>query len=284
MKRFAIFALAALSFGLFSCDKEPENNPTNEAQPTIALEKVGETANTVTFTLKTTDAQETRYMILEDDADMPTLDTILSDGTEVVLDENGSSSVTAEGLEAETEYMVVAAARNITKTAGSNTLYVTTTSEAALALSVEIVQVTHESMNFRFNHSNATKISYLVLYADKNTPDVQYVLLNGEEVDVNNKESVEVADLENSKAYKLVVAAEGAGQTTLVEEAFQTEDDPNQVITHNYTRARGTKYGSSYFMMFSYEDANEADNFAYNEKTLSLDFYGDPDKDRKSVV
>jgi hypothetical protein len=32
-------------------------------------------------------------------------------------------------------------------------------------------------------------------------------------------------------------------------------------------------------MMFSYEDANEADNFAYNEKTLSLDFYGDPDKD-----
>ena len=279
MKRFAIFALAALSFGLFSCDKEPENNPTNEAQPTIALEKVGETANTVTFTLKTTDAQEARYMILEDDADMPTLDTILSDGTEVVLDENGSSSVTAEGLEAETEYMVVAAARNITKTAGSNTLYVTTTSEAALALSVEIVQVTHESMNFRFNHSNATKISYLVLYADKNTPDVQYVLLNGEEVDVNNKESVEVADLENSKAYKLVVAAEGAGQTTLVEEAFQTEDDPNQVITHNYTRARGTKYGSSYFMMFSYEDANEADNFAYNEKTLSLDFYGDPDKD-----
>ena len=279
MKRFAFFALAALSFGLFSCDKEPVNNPTNEAQPTIALEKVGETANTVTFTLKTTDAQEARYMILEDDADMPTLDTILSDGTEVVLDENGSSSVTAEGLEAETEYMVVAAARNITKTAGSNTLYVTTTSEAALALSVEIVQVTHESMNFRFNHSNATKISYLVLYADKNTPDVQYVLLNGEEVDVNNKESVEVADLENSKAYKLVVAAEGAGQTTLVEEAFQTEDDPNQVITHNYTRARGTKYGSSYFMMFSYEDANEADNFAYNEKTLSLDFYGDPDKD-----
>jgi hypothetical protein len=54
---------------------------------------------------------------------------------------------------------VVAAARNITKTAGSNTLYVTTASEAALALSVEIVQVTHESMNFRFNHSNATKIS-----------------------------------------------------------------------------------------------------------------------------
>jgi GH25 family lysozyme M1 (1,4-beta-N-acetylmuramidase) len=126
-------------------------------------------------------------------------------------------------------------------------------------------------MNFRFNHSNAEKISYLVLYASKETPNEQYVLLNGEEVDVTAKESVEVSGLECSKEYKLVVAAEGVGQTMLVEKAFQTEDDPDQVIQHNYTRARGTKYGSSYFMMFSYEDANEADNFAYNEKTLSLD-------------
>ena len=32
-------------------------------------------------------------------------------------------------------------------------------------------------------------------------------------------------------------------------------------------------------MMFSYEDANEQDNFAYNDKTLSLDIYGDPEMD-----
>ena len=269
----------ALSFGLFSCDKEPQNNTSDEAQPTITLEKKSEAAHSVTFELTTENAKEARYIVLEDEADMPTLDTILSEGTAVELDENGSSTVTAEGLEADTEYKVVAAARNITKSAGSNTLYFTTASEAALTLSVEIVQVTHQSMNFRFNQANATKLSYLVLYADKTTPNEQYVLLNGEEVDVNNKESVEVAGLESSKAYKLVVAAEGVGQTLLVEEEFQTDDDPNQVINHAYTRARGTKYGSSYFMMFSYEDANEADNFAYNDKTLSLDFYADPEKD-----
>ena len=279
MKRFAIFALAALSFGLFSCDKEPQNNTSDEAQPTITLEKKSEAAHSVTFTLETENAKEVRYMVLEDEADMPALETILSEGAKVELDQNGSSDVTAEGLEADTEYKVVAAARNITKSAGSNTLYFTTASEAALTLSVEIVQVTHESMNFRFNQANATKIAYLVLYADKTIPNEQYVLLNGEEVDVNNKESVEVTGLESSKAYKLVVAAEGVGQTVLVEEEFQTDDDPNQVINHAYTRARGTKYGSSYFMMFSYEDANEADNFAYNDKTLSLDFYADPEKD-----
>lgn len=279
MKKFAILALAALTLGLYSCNKEPVNNTTDEAQPTIALEKKSETSNAVTFTLTTTNANEARYMVLEDDAELPTLDTILAEGTAIELDENGSSVVTAEGLEAETGYQVVAAARNITKTAGSNTLYVTTASKAALTLSVEIVQVTHESINFRFNQANAEKIAYLVLYASKETPTEQYVLLNGEEIDVTTKESVEITGLECSKEYKLVVAAEGAGQTLLVEESFATDDDPDQVIKHDYTRARGTKYGSSYFMMFSYEDASEADNFAYNEKTLSLDFYGDPDKD-----
>ncbi|MBR2378665.1 MAG: hypothetical protein IKA91_04430, partial [Bacteroidaceae bacterium] len=79
---------------------------------------------------------------------------------------------------------------------------------------------------------------------------------------------------------KLLVAAEGAGQTTMIEPiAFKTEDDPTLVIKHEYTRVRGTKYSSSYFMMFSYEDPAEEDNFAYNDMTLSLDFYGDPTKD-----
>lgn len=279
MKKFALLALAALSFGLYSCDNEPVDNHVDEAQPTIALEKKSETSNSVTFMVTTTDAAEARYMVVEDGTETPSLDTILSQGTAVTLDENGSSIVTAEGLEAETEYMVVAAARNITKTAGSNTLYVTTASQATLTLSVEVVQVTHESMNFRFNSANAEKMAYLVLYASKETPSEQYVLLNGEEIDVTSNESIAITGLECAKEYKLVVVAEGVGQTVLVEKAFTTDDDPDQVIKHDYTRARGTKYGSSYFMMFSYEDATEADNFAYNDKTLSLDFYGDPEKD-----
>ena len=278
MKKFASLALAALSLGLYSCNPEPE--PQVEAQPTITLDKVSEGSNSVTFTLTTKDAQEARYMVLEDGADAPSLDTILSEGEAVELDENGSSTVTAEGLEAETEYMVVAAARNITKTAGSNTLYVTTTSEAALALSVEIVQVTHESMNFRFNAVNATKVAYLVLYASKETPEASYVLLNGEEVDPASKEAVAVTGLECAKEYQLVVVAQGDDKTVMAEPVkFTTKDDPANVVEHFYTRARGSKYSSTYYLMFSYEDANEADNFAYNEETLCLDFYGDPDKD-----
>lgn len=279
MKKYAFLLLSALTLGFVGCTDEPKEDVTSEVAPTIALEKGLEDVNAVSFTLTTTNATEARYMVLADGDEAPALDVIMAEGVAVEL-KDGVAEVTAEGLEAETSYKIVAAAKNVTKMAGSNTLYVTTKAQAELQLEVEVVQVTHESMNFRVNSANAEKIAYLVLYASKETPEASYVLLNGDEVEVGSKESVEVTGLECLKEYQLVVVAEGNGQTLMSEpQMFTTEDDPENVIEHNYTRARGTKYGSSYFMMFSYEDANEEDNFAYNDKTLSLDIYGDPDKD-----
>lgn len=279
MKKLALLCMAALGFSLMSCETEPATNPTDEKAPTVALEKGLEDVNAVYFTLTTTNATEARYMVLEDGADVPALATIMAEGVAVEL-EDGKAEVKAEGLEAETEYMVVAAAKNVTKMAGSNTLYVKTTAQAQLALSVELVQVTHESINFRFTATNADRIAYLVQNASKEAPEVADVLRKGDEVDPNSKEAVEVKDLDAVKEYVLYVAAEGAGQTLMAEPiAFTTKDDPSNVIEHNYTRVRGSKYSSNYYLMFSYEDANEADNFAYNDKTLCLDFYGDPDKD-----
>ena len=278
MKKLALLCLSALCLGLVGCEQPQE--PQNELQPTVALEKGLEGVNNVSFTLTSTNATEARYMVLADEADSPALDTILAEGVKVELDENGSAEVTAEGLEAETSYKVVAAVKNVTKKAGSNTLYFTTKSEAELSIAVEIVGVDHESMNFRFNAVNATKVAYLVLYASKEAPEASYVLLNGEEVDPASKEAVAVTGLECAKEYQLVVVAQGDGKTVMAEPVkFTTKDDPANVVEHFYTRARGSKYSSTYYLMFSYEDANEADNFAYNEKTLCLDFYGDPDKD-----
>ncbi|MBO5018828.1 MAG: hypothetical protein J6C56_08225 [Alistipes sp.] len=279
MKKYAFLLLSALTLGFVGCTDETKEDVTSEVAPTIALEKGIEDVNAVSFTLTTTNATEARYMVLADGDEAPALDVIMAKGVAVEL-KDGVAEVTAEGLEAETSYKIVAAAKNVTKVAGSNTLYVTTNAQAELQLEVEVVQVTHESMNFRVNSANAEKIAYLVLYASKETPEASYVLLNGDEVEVGSKESVEVTGLECLKEYQLVVVAEGNGQTLMAEpQMFTTKDDPQNVIEHNYTRARGTKYGSSYFMMFSYEDANEEDNFAYNDKTLSLDIYGDPDKD-----
>ena len=278
MKRLALLCMAALGLSLVGCNPEPTPTPNDELQPTIALEKGSENANYVTFTLTTTNATEARYMVLEDGTEAPTLDAILTEGVAVELAE-GKAEVKAEGLEADTEYMVVAAAKNVTKVAGSNTLYLKTTAQAEVTLDVELVQVAHNAINFRFTAENAERVAYLVQNASKEIPEASEVLRKGDEVDPASKEAVEVTDLDPVKDYVLLVAAEGAGKSVMVEEAFTTKDDPSNVIEHNYTRVKGSKYSSNYYLMFSYEDANEADNFAYNETTLCLDFYGDPEKD-----
>ena len=278
MKKLALLCLAALGIGLMGCNNDPKTDPVVEAQPTIALEKVSENVDFVKFNVTTTNATEARYMVLEDGAEAPTLDVIMADGVAVEL-VDGKAEVKAEGLESETSYMVVAAAKNVEKVAGSNTLYVTTTAQAQVELTAELVQVAHTSINFRYTATNAERVAYLVQNATKEIPEASEVMRKGDELDPESKEAVEVTDLDPVKEYVLLVAAEGAGQTTMVELAFTTKDDPANVIEHNYTRVRGSKYGSNYYLMFSYEDANEADNFAYNDKTLCLDFYGDPDKD-----
>ncbi len=278
MKKLALLCLSALGLSLMGCENTPVETPTEELQPTVTLEKGTENVNSVTFTLTTTNATEARYMVLGDEETAPALETIMSEGVAVEL-VDGKADVKADGLDAETSYKVVAAAKNVTKVAGSNTLYVTTTAQAQVELDVELVQIAHNAINFRFTAVNADKVAYLVQNATKEIPEASEVLRKGDELDPNSKESVEVTDLDPVKEYVLLVAAEGANQTTLVDVAFTTKDDPSNVIEHNYTRARGSKYSSTYYIMFSYEDANEADNFAYNEKTLCLDFYGDPDKD-----
>ena len=278
MKRLALLCMAALGLSLVGCNPEPTPTPNDELQPTIALEKGSENVNYVTFTLTTTNATEARYMVLEDGTEAPTLDAILTEGVAVELAE-GKAEVKAEGLEADTEYMVVAAAKNVTKVAGSNTLYLKTTAQAEVTLDVELVQVAHNAINFRFTAENAERVAYLVQNASKEIPEASEVLRKGDEVDPASKEAVEVTDLDPVKDYVLLVAAEGAGKSVMVQEAFTTKDDPSNVIEHNYTRVKGSKYSSNYYLMFSYEDASEADNFAYNETTLCLDYTAAPEKD-----
>ena len=279
MKKLALLCMAALGIGLMGCSTDPKTEkPAEEKQPTIALEKGKENVDYVTFTVSTTDATEARYMVLEDGEDAPALATIMAEGDAIEL-VDGKAEVKAAGLAPDTDYMIVAAAKNQTKMAGSNTLYVKTTDVAEVDLDVEIVQVAHTSIHFRFTAVNAEKVAFLVQNATKEAPEAADVLRKGDEVDPEMKEAVEVTDLDPVKDYVLYVAAEGNGLYAMEAVEFTTKDDPSNVIEHNYTRVKGSKYGSNYYLMFSYEDANEAENFAYNDKTLCLDFYGDPDKD-----
>lgn len=85
-----------------------------------------------------------------------------------------------------------------------------------LIVSVEIEQIEQYMMSFRIDSTNAEKISYVVIEYSEEVPSASFVLLNGESVPIDSKEPVVVTDLSSFTCYKLLIAAEGAGKTTMI--------------------------------------------------------------------
>lgn len=273
MKKILFFLIATMLLAC-GCNKPVETT----TPPTIVLSDVSATATTVTFAATVTDATSAAYVILPVDETLPALDAILSQGTAMDLSQGNKISVNAAGLESATEYQIIAAASNDGGVVGSNTLYVTTLAQGEMSINVEIVQVDHEKMHFRVKSENVEELAYLVLYSTKETPEASYVFLNGEEIEVGSNESVPVTSLECNKEYKLVVAGRSGEQTYVPEPLiFKTDDDPANVISHDYTRAKGFKWSSNAYIMLAYEGADG--DLAYDETMLCLDFYVDPEID-----
>ncbi len=272
MKKFALLWMAALLVGVVGCK---EDDPVQEGKvPSIVLEKGTSDALSFTFKATVTNAEQATYLVLPEEEALPSLATILEEGELIDLRKGNTVEIKISGLEPSTAYQVVAAASNEAGKVGSNTLHMTTTARAQMSLSVELVQKDHEKINFRFNATNAETVHYLVVYADRETPTAQYVVTNGEEVSADLRESIEVSGLECAKEYQLLVVAVGNGEMLMADPLFfETDDNPNNVISHTYTRAKGSCLDSgSAFVQLSYENADEADNFAYNDLWLGLDF------------
>ncbi|MBR4070899.1 MAG: hypothetical protein IKK16_06850, partial [Bacteroidaceae bacterium] len=85
-----------------------------------------------------------------------------------------------------------------------------------LIVSVEIEQIEQYMMSFRIDSTNAEKISYVVIEDSEEVPSASFALLNGESVPIDSKEPVVVTDLSSFTYYKLLIAAEGAGKTTMI--------------------------------------------------------------------
>lgn len=273
MKKWMLFLMTAMLVGFTGCETD-DPTPDNTPLPTISLEKGVTDAASLTFKATITNAEEAAYMVVAEGEETPALATILAEGELFDLRKESPIEIKVGGLEAETGYQVVAAAKNGSKSAGSNTLHMTTAERTKMTLSVELVQKDHEKINFRFTAANAESVHYMVMTTEYNAPEASYVVANGTEVAADLRESVEVAGLESSKEYQLLVVAAGNGETLMHQPLlFTTDDDPTLVINHPYTRAKGSCLMSgSAFVQLSYEDANEVDNFAYNDEWLGLDF------------
>ena len=104
-----LFLLLALPLAFAAC--ETPDQPVDEVKnPTVAI-TVGEaTESSIAFTITSTDADEVKYLVVESAEGTPTATEVLSNGTAAEV--NAEAGCYVAELKAETEYTIVAAAKN----------------------------------------------------------------------------------------------------------------------------------------------------------------------------
>ena len=104
-----LFLLLALPLAFTACET-PEQPVDEVKNPTVAI-TVGEaTENSIAFTITSTDADEVKYLVVETAEGTPTATEVLTNGT--AAEANAEAGCYVAELKAETEYTIVAAAKN----------------------------------------------------------------------------------------------------------------------------------------------------------------------------
>lgn len=165
--RFCMFMAVALfaGAGMTSCsdDEDPVGPVPTDKAPTITLTAGVATESTLTFTIATTDAAVLAYTVIDttnagaiDDS----AESIIEYGT--ALEAKASQEVTADNLNAETKYLILAAVANEAGKTVSQTLEMTTlpaeSAEPNLFLSENTVEATADG---------TTKV--IVIYVENST-------------------------------------------------------------------------------------------------------------------
>ena len=104
-----LLLLLALPLAFVAC--ETPNEPVDEVKnPTVAI-TVGEaTESSIAFTITSTDADEVKYLVVATAEGTPTATEVLTNGT--AAEANSEAGCYVAELKAETEYTIVAAAKN----------------------------------------------------------------------------------------------------------------------------------------------------------------------------
>ncbi len=165
--RFCMFMAVALfaGAGMTSCsdDEDPVGPVPTDKAPTVTLTAGVATESTLTFTIATTDAAVLAYTVIDttnagaiDDS----AESIIEYGT--ALEAKASQEVTADNLNAETKYLILAAVANEAGKTVSQTLEMTTlpaeSAEPNLFLSENTVEATADG---------TTKV--IVIYVENST-------------------------------------------------------------------------------------------------------------------
>lgn len=165
----ALFALVIAGF-ISSCKnhEDPIDKPVEK--PSISL-KAGDTGiDFLEFTITPEKAEQVAWVYIKSDESIPVADEILANGT--AADAEKESTAKAKGLQPETEYTIVAAARNGEETAVSEALKMTTKKADEPTPDPEIIEVTLSSAVSESDIAAAEEGIYTIRFSAEDKTEV----------------------------------------------------------------------------------------------------------------
>ncbi len=242
--------------------------------PTVSIELDVATPTFIKFNVTTTNANKCAWVCIKATESKPSNEDILNNGTPISISDE-AVNITASSLEADTEYIILAAVRGDGGINGSSLTAKTEKNEdqaKAPTVTLTAGEVTVNEISFSISATDALTCSYIISRKGDKLPTVDEVLGQGTPVELNGgSATVKISSLASNTEFIVSVAAAGNGGSTLAE--------PLSLTTLKDENARYYTFDSGHVLKLDNPAEGEVYvklwNSTENKDEMVLDFYCD---------
>lgn len=224
---YSVYVVAQSSTGNKSAVESIKIRTSAIPVPSIQITPGEVTETSVSFTLAPENADQARYVVVEASQTVPSAEEILASGKEA--DASQTAEYTEEGLTADTDYVIAAAAKGADGTVTDVVKAdVRTDKPAPIVPSVEIesVSVELDKATISYTSDKAETCWLLVLEASQPAPDAEAVSTDGTEcAGVSGQTEVTLSYETEYVAYMVARSSDGTF-SSVASESFATEPEP----------------------------------------------------------
>lgn len=224
---YSVYVVAQSSTGNNSPVESIKVRTSAVPVPSVQITPGEATETSVSFTLVPENADQARYVVVEASQTVPSADEIIASGKEA--DASQAAEYTEDGLKADTEYVVAAAAKGadgtLTEVVKAN---VRTDKPAAIVptVTIESVSVELDKATISYTSDKAETCWLLVLEASQPAPDAEAVSAEGTEcAGVSGQTEVTLSYETEYVAYMAARSSDGTF-SSVASESFATEQKP----------------------------------------------------------
>ena len=196
-KDIAVLALSAEGFATIAKMQVSVEGVAVDTTPRATVAAGEATSYTLAFSVALDNSESYKYMLLAADAEAPTAETILAEGTE-----STATTLVIENLTPETEYALYVLPLGTEKNGAVATAKATTLAEAVPSVEVAADAATASTLTFTVTLTDGTSYKYMVLTADAEAPTAETLKADGTEA---TAAELTVEGLEAETSYVLYV-------------------------------------------------------------------------------